>query len=83
MLDEDFILMTQGKLKPQNAYMNGKLKLKGNLKAAMKFKPSVFPKGAKLWAKLFLKNWLSNREIKALGLDPRSIIYEPRLFLLN
>mmetsp|Transcript_13241 Transcript_13241/g.22471 ORF Transcript_13241/g.22471 Transcript_13241/m.22471 type:complete len:121 (-) Transcript_13241:44-406(-) len=48
MLDEDFVKLSQGKLKPQMAFMQGKMKIKGNMKAALKFKPSMFPKDAKL-----------------------------------
>jgi len=48
MLDDDFIKLTKGQLKPQNAFMTGKMKIKGNLKKAMKFNPSVLPAGAKL-----------------------------------
>ena len=48
MLDDDFIKLFSGKLKPQDAFMNGKMKIKGNMAKAMKFNPSVLPKGAKL-----------------------------------
>ena len=48
MLDDDFMKLFAGKLKPQDAFMNGKMKIKGNMAKAMKFNPSVLPKGAKL-----------------------------------
>ena len=48
MLDDDFMKLFAGKLKPQDAFMNGKMKIRGNMAKAMKFNPSVLPKGAKL-----------------------------------
>ena len=48
MLDSDFMLLVGGKLKPQDAFMQGKLKIKGNMAKAMKFNPSILPKDAKL-----------------------------------
>ena len=48
MLDDDFMKLVEGKLKPQDAFMTGKMKIKGNMAKAMKFNPSVLPKGAKL-----------------------------------
>ena len=48
MLDDDFMKLFSGKLKPQDAFMNGKMKIRGNMAKAMKFNPSVLPKGAKL-----------------------------------
>lgn len=48
MLDSDFMKMVAGKLKPQEAFMTGKMKIRGNMKSAMKFNPSVLPKDAKL-----------------------------------
>ena len=48
MLDDDFVKLFSGKLKPQDAFMNGKMKIRGNMAKAMKFNPSVLPKGAKL-----------------------------------
>ena len=48
MLDDDFVALTQQKLKPQTAFMTGKMKIRGNMKAAMKFKPEIMPKDAKL-----------------------------------
>ena len=44
MLDADFAAMSSGKLKPQEAFMQGKMKIRGNMKAAMKFTPDVLPK---------------------------------------
>jgi len=40
--------MTNGKLDPQSALMNGKMKIKGNMAKAMKFTPDILPKDAKL-----------------------------------
>ena len=48
MLDADFMNLVGGKVKPQEAFMQGKMKIKGNMAKAMKFNPSVLPKGAKL-----------------------------------
>ena len=48
MLDNDFIALAGGKLKPQEAFMQGKMKIKGNMKAALKFKPDILPKDAKM-----------------------------------
>ena len=48
MLDDDLMKLTAGKLKPQDAFMTGKMKIRGNMAKAMKFNPSVLPKGAKL-----------------------------------
>ena len=48
MLDADFVKLFAGELKPQDAFMNGKMKIKGNMAKAMKFNPSVLPQGAKL-----------------------------------
>jgi len=47
MSDEDFINMATGKLNPQIAFMNGKLRLKGNLGKALQFNTSVLQKRAK------------------------------------
>ena len=49
MLDADFMLLVAGKIKPQEAFMQGKMKIKGNMAKAMKFNPSILPKDAKLW----------------------------------
>jgi putative sterol carrier protein len=48
ILDDDLIAMTNGKLDPQSALMNGKMKIKGNMAKAMKFTPDILPKDAKL-----------------------------------
>merc|ERR1712195_452652 len=48
MLDADFIKLAQGKLKAQDAFMQGKMKIRGNMKAALKLKPEIFPKDAKM-----------------------------------
>ena len=48
ILDDIFMQLVAGKLKAQDAFMTGKMKIKGNLAKAMKFNPSVLPKGAKL-----------------------------------
>ena len=49
MLDADFMDLVSGKLKGQDAFMKGKMKIKGNMAKAMKFNPSILPKDAKLW----------------------------------
>ena len=43
MLDDDFMKLTAGKLKPQDAFMTGKMKIKGNMAKAAKFTPDLFP----------------------------------------
>ena len=48
MLDSDFVKLVQGKLNAQDAFMQGKMKIRGNMKAALKFKPDIFPQDAKL-----------------------------------
>ncbi len=46
LLDNDAVDLFSGKLNPQTAFMQGKLKIKGNMQAAMKFTPDIFPKGS-------------------------------------
>ena len=46
MLDSDAVDLFSGKLNPQTAFMQGKLKIKGNMQAALKFTPDIFPKGS-------------------------------------
>ena len=46
MLDDHFLKFFAGKFKPQNALMNRKMKIKGNMVKAMKLNPCVFFKGA-------------------------------------
>ncbi|CAD8099193.1 unnamed protein product [Paramecium primaurelia] len=47
MIDDDKIVMAQGKLNPQQAFMQGKMNIKGNMAAATKFTPDLLPKDAK------------------------------------
>ncbi|CAP32242.1 Protein CBR-NLT-1 [Caenorhabditis briggsae] len=42
--DSDFIAIAQGKLKPDQAFMQGKMKLKGNIAKAMKLRTILDPK---------------------------------------
>ena len=46
LVDNDAVDLFTGKLNAQNAFMQGKLKIKGNMQAAMKFTPDLFPKGS-------------------------------------
>ena len=45
MLDADLVNLFAGKLDPQQAFMQGKMKIRGNMKAALKFKPDVLAEG--------------------------------------
>jgi 3-hydroxyacyl-CoA dehydrogenase/3a,7a,12a-trihydroxy-5b-cholest-24-enoyl-CoA hydratase len=42
--DEDFVQMCHGKLNPQMAFIQGKMKIKGSMSLATKFTPELFPK---------------------------------------
>lgn len=42
--DEDYFQMVNGKLNPQMAFLNGKMKIKGNMKKATVFTQDLFPK---------------------------------------
>ena len=45
LLDNDAYDIFTGKVNPQQAFMQGKLKIKGNLQAALKFvNPIIFPR---------------------------------------
>jgi putative sterol carrier protein len=45
LVDNDAVDLFSGKLNPQTAFMQGKLKIKGNMQAALRFTPDIFPKG--------------------------------------
>ena len=46
--DDIFFKLATGKLNPQMAFLQGKMKIKGSTKAAMKFTRDMFPKISKL-----------------------------------
>lgn len=48
LTDDDAAGLFDGSLKPNTLFMQGKMKIKGNMQAAMKFTPDLFPK-SKLW----------------------------------
>jgi alkyl sulfatase BDS1-like metallo-beta-lactamase superfamily hydrolase len=48
LTDDDLIAISNGTLNPQVAFMQGKMKIKGNMAKATKFTPDVLPKPAKL-----------------------------------
>ena len=43
MTDADFEAVCTGKLNPQTAFMTGKMRIKGNMAAASRFTPDLFP----------------------------------------
>jgi 3-hydroxyacyl-CoA dehydrogenase/3a,7a,12a-trihydroxy-5b-cholest-24-enoyl-CoA hydratase len=44
MTDDDFVQVCLGKLNPQMAFIQGKMKIKGSMGKATKFTPDLFPK---------------------------------------
>jgi hypothetical protein len=44
MTDDDFLSICTGKLNPQMAFIQGKMKIKGSMPLATKFTPDLFPK---------------------------------------
>ena len=47
MLDEDLVNIAKRTANPQMIFMQGKMKIKGNMAAAMKFTPDLIPEGIK------------------------------------
>lgn len=47
-VDGDFVSVASGKMNPQMAFIRGKMRIKGSMRAAQKFTPDIFPKPAKL-----------------------------------
>jgi len=52
--DEDFLKLVAGKLNPVQAFLQGKLKVKGNLLLAQKAEAVISKMGGKEFAKQFL-----------------------------
>lgn len=48
LTDQDAVDLFDKKLNPQTAFMQGKMKIKGNMGAAQKFTPDTFPQTSKL-----------------------------------
>lgn len=47
-VDNDFLNVATGKMNPQMAFIRGKMRIKGSMRAAQKFTPDIFPKPSKL-----------------------------------
>ncbi len=56
MTDADAVALFDKTLNPQTAFMQGKMKIKGNMAAAQKFTPDTFPQSSKLWKCIVIKN---------------------------